>query len=97
MILKIIWININLIYFIIYFNSFLREIYIYSRKNNEFEVNAMAVNFSGITDVVTATVNLMPSIVDLVVAIVPVIITMAIVSLITGIFGAIVALIRGGF
>ena len=53
--------------------------------------------FSGISDIVTATVTLMPSIVDLVVAIVPVLITMAIVSLIVGIFGAIVLLIRGGF
>jgi hypothetical protein len=61
------------------------------------EHTPQAVNFTGITDVVNATVSLMPSIVDLVVAIVPVIITMAIVSLITGIFGAIVALIRGGF
>lgn len=57
----------------------------------------MAVNFSGITDVITATVGILPSIIDLVVGIVPVMITLAVVSLITGIFGAIVHSLRTAF
>jgi hypothetical protein len=56
----------------------------------------MTVNFSGITEVISATVGILPDIIDLVVGIVPVIITLSVVSLITGIFGAIVAAIRNG-
>lgn len=59
----------------------------------------MTVNnklFSGISEVVTSTVGILPDIVDLVVGIVPVLITLAIIGLITGIFSAIVLAIRGG-
>lgn len=56
----------------------------------------MAVNFTGITEVVSATVGILPDIIDLVVGIVPVIITLSVVSLITGIFGAIIYAIRSG-
>lgn len=56
----------------------------------------MAVNFTGISEVITATVGILPDIVDLVVGIVPVLVTLAVVGLITGIFSAIVIAIRGG-
>lgn len=56
----------------------------------------MAVNFTGISEVITATVSILPDIIDLVVGIVPVMVTLAVVSLITGIFGAIIYAIRGG-
>lgn len=56
----------------------------------------MAVNFTGISDVIEATVGILPDIVDLVVGIVPVLVTLAVVGLITGIFSAIVIAIRGG-
>ncbi len=56
----------------------------------------MTVNFSGITEVISATVGILPDIIDLVVGIVPVIVTLSVVSLITGIFSAIVYAIRSG-
>lgn len=59
----------------------------------------MTVNnqiFSGIEEVITSTVGILPDVVDLVVGIVPVLITLAIIGLITGIFSAIVLAIRGG-
>ena len=52
--------------------------------------------FAGITEVVTATVGILPGIVDLVVGIVPVLITLALIGLITGIFGGIILAIKGG-
>jgi len=59
----------------------------------------MTVNnkiFSGISEVIIATVGILPDVVDLVVGIVPVLITLAIIGLITGIFAGIILAIRGG-
>lgn len=59
----------------------------------------MTVNnkiFSGISEVIVATVGILPDIVSLVVGIVPVLVTLAVVGLITGIFAAIVLAIKGG-
>lgn len=59
----------------------------------------MTVNnkiFSGITEVIVATVGILPSVVNLVVGIVPVLITLAIIGLITGIFAGIILAIKGG-
>lgn len=55
------------------------------------------VDFSGISDVINATVDILPYIVNLVVGIVPVLVVMAVVGLVTGIFAAIVDTIRRGF
>lgn len=77
-------------------------LYNITAKSNRTAVQAqwnMTVNnkiFAGITDVMTATVAILPDIVDLVVGIVPVLVTLAVVGLITGIFAAIVIAIRGG-
>lgn len=59
----------------------------------------MTVNnkiFSGISEVIVATVGILPDIVDLVVGIVPVLVTLAIIGLITGIFAGIILAVRGG-
>jgi hypothetical protein len=59
----------------------------------------MTVNnkiFSGITEVIVATVGILPDVVDLVVGIVPVLVTLAIVGLITGIFAGIILAIKRG-
>ena len=52
--------------------------------------------FSGISEVIVATVGILPDVVDLVVGIVPVLITLAIIGLITGIFAGIILAIRRG-
>ena len=59
----------------------------------------MTVNnkiFAGISEVIQATVGILPDIVDLVVGIVPVLVTLAIVGLITGIFAGIILAIKRG-
>ena len=59
----------------------------------------MTVNnkiFAGISEVIVATVGILPDVVDLVVGIVPVLVTLAIVGLITGIFAGIILAIRKG-
>jgi hypothetical protein len=59
----------------------------------------MTVNnkiFAGISEVIVATVGILPDVVDLVVGIVPVLVTLAIVGLITGIFAGIILAIKGG-
>lgn len=57
----------------------------------------MAVNFTALTDVLTAFVGLIPNLVDLVVNMVPLLITMMIVSFIGGLFGAIIIAMDGMF
>lgn len=52
--------------------------------------------FLAVGEVISATVGIFSSIIDLVVGIVPVIVTLSVVSLVTGIFGAIVLAIRKG-
>jgi len=59
----------------------------------------MTVNnkiFSGISEVIIATVGILPGVVDLVVGIVPVLVTLAIIGLITGIFAGIILAVKGG-
>lgn len=59
----------------------------------------MTVNnkiFSGISEVIVATVGILPDIVNLVVGIVPVLVTLAIIGLITGVFAGIILVIRRG-
>lgn len=77
-------------------------LYNITAANNRTSVSAtwnMTVNnkiFSGITEVIVATVGILPDVVDLVVGIVPVLITLAIVGLITGIFAGIILAIKRG-
>ena len=59
----------------------------------------MTVNnkiFAGITDVVTATVGILPDIVSIVVGIIPILVTLMVVGLITGVFRSIIMAIKGG-
>lgn len=78
--------------------SGLYNITVISNTTNDARWN-MTVNnkiFAGITDVVSATVGILPSVVSLVVGIVPILVTMAIMGLIIGVFGSIVAAIKSG-
>lgn len=52
--------------------------------------------FLAVGEVISATVGLVPAIVNLIVGIVPIIITLSLVALLTGIFAAIVHAIRSG-
>ena len=66
------------------------------RLFNEVTKN-MAVNFTALTDVLTAFVGLIPNLVDLVVNMVPLLITMMIVGFIGGLFGAIIVALDKAF
>jgi hypothetical protein len=52
--------------------------------------------FLAVGEVISATVGIVPGIVNLIIGIVPIIITLSLVSLLTGIFGAIIYAIRKG-
>ena len=52
--------------------------------------------FLAVGEVISATVGIIPSIVNLIVGIVPIMIALSLVSLLTGIFGAIILAIRKG-
>jgi hypothetical protein len=59
------------------------------------EVLIVAVNFTPITEMLTAVVGIMPALADFVVGVMPIIFIMIIISFIAYFFDAIVGMIRG--
>jgi len=53
------------------------------------------INLTGIADLLTQVVGLMPSFVDLIVAVLPVMLVLIIVGFLSGLFDGIIQMVRG--